>query len=95
MIERLLIAALATWRICAILLTEEGFLGVGVRFRSVVQRLPALAALGYCIKCLSVWVGALATALLFSPAWVLLIPFALSGLAMVIYDVVDGRTQGR
>lgn len=93
MTERLIVAAFAVWRLCLLLQQEPGFLDVGVHFRSFVQSRKALAPLGYCPKCLSVWLGALSALLLLTDYWPVLLPFALSGIAMVIDELVDRATD--
>lgn len=82
MIVPLFVAALACWRITNMLLREDGPLDLFVKYRTFMGRYPKLAPLAYCVYCLSVWVGVVAAALAFSPAWPLLAPFALSAVAI-------------
>lgn len=83
MLDRFLIAALATWRITSLLLREDGPFDLFVAYRSAVGRVRALEALTTCGWCLSVWVGALVGLVMLSDYWLLLIPFALSTCAIV------------
>ena len=82
MIVQFLVAALACWRITNMLLREDGPLGLFEKYRTFMGRYPKLAPLAYCVYCLSVWVGLVAAALAFSPAWPLLAPFALSAVTI-------------
>lgn len=74
------VAILATWRISSLFAKEDGPFHIFVRLRSV----RGLGDLLDCLWCVSVWVGALVGLLLhFGLTWVL-VPFALSALAIGI-----------
>lgn len=93
MLDWMLVAAIATWRLTTLLLKEEGFLHVGRKWRTFTRRIPAIDPLGYCPKCLSVWVGAACAVLILTDLRVVLLPFAFSGVTMVINELLDRRTD--
>ena len=78
MIE-LAVAALATWRISVWLWYENGGQGV----RALICRWPWAAQQVSCLWCVSLWVG-LVCALIAWLWWYALIPFALSGAAILL-----------
>ena len=77
-----LIAALATWRVTSLVLKEKGPFNVLVHLRTAIGSIKGLAALTECHWCLSIWVAVPITLIAFTPAWVVLIPFALSALSI-------------
>lgn len=78
----LAIVALACWRISSLLVRESGPLNMLVHIRGVASRSELGAGIFSCIWCMSLWVGLLLLPFLVSGyAWVLL-PFALSALAI-------------
>jgi hypothetical protein len=81
--ERLFVAALATWRITSLLLREDGPFDIFVTWRSAVGRVRGLEPLTTCAWCLSLWVGTAVAIVMLSEAWLMLIPFALSTVAIV------------
>ena len=83
-----LAAALATWRLTVMLWYELGPFDVFLRLRTWVgaYEMPPERVLGKlfaCFWCLSVWVG-LGVALVAWLWWYALIPFALSGAAILL-----------
>ena len=97
---RLVVAALATWRLTTMLWYEFGPLDVFLRLRTLVgahEHPPRgfWASLFACYWCLSVWVG-LGCALVAWLWWYALIPFALSGAAILLNgggQVIHKETQ--
>lgn len=88
MLVRLIVAALATWRLSSLLLYEEGPFEVFMRLRSAVDA-PGLGhaqlrVLFGCIYCMSVWTGLLCAMLMMSDLWVAMLPFALSAVAVMV-----------
>jgi len=89
----LALAALATWRISAWLWYEHSAEGV----RALLCRWPWAARQLACFWCVTFWVGLLC-ALVAWLWWPLLVPFALSGAAILLsgggriiwHEVVDG-----
>lgn len=79
-----IVAGLATWRLCRLLLYETGPFDVFLCLRSAASRLSFTAQLFGCIYCMSMWIGLLCAALMFTEYWVLLVPFALSAMAIVV-----------
>lgn len=77
-IERLLVGALATWRITSLLLREDGPFYAFTSYRTAISRIAALSPLATCVWCLSIWVGIGVTLVALTDAWLILIPFALS-----------------
>jgi len=98
-----LILGLATWRLSSLLVNEEGPWGLLARFRhllgvrydelSNVYGTNILARLLTCLWCTSVWIGAfLVVAFLLMPKVVLLMmPFALSGFAILFEEMICGH----
>lgn len=92
-----LIGTLATWRITSILRSE----GIAEPFRKIFRvnddkytpfyllgkEIHFFGELVTCFWCLSVWVGGLVTLLILVLPWIL-IPFALSGVAIIIEERV-------
>lgn len=99
-----MILSLATWRITAFLVLEDGPWGIFVKFRRWVGvevdingnqvGMNAFAEMIACIWCTSVWVGLIAfIAWYFMPRAVmtLSVPFALSGGAIVVQEFLNGN----
>jgi hypothetical protein len=99
---RLVIAALATWRLSS-LLTNPNEAGPGNllnRIRDVAgayelgeddEPLTNLGRLFACIWCMSVWVGLLFAIVVITPLWVLGIPLALSAVAILMNESIFKR----
>ncbi len=85
---RLAVAALATWRLSSLLLYESGPFDVFMHLRSLVEAEGLgpvqLRILFSCIYCLSIWVGLGCAILMFTEAWWLMTPFALSAVAVLV-----------
>jgi hypothetical protein len=97
---RLIVAAIATWRLSNLFVHEDGPLDVFRKLRDVLgayilgdddQPLTTLGRLFSCVWCLSVWIGAALTAISFSALWVLALPFALSAAAIWIDEYANDR----
>lgn len=95
-----LAAALATWRVTHLLHSEVGPWQLISRLRALtgVQHYEDGTPMAYpdgnifeCFLCLSVWVALLA-ALLMVTVWWVLVPFALSGLAIATNRWYNGRS---
>ncbi len=86
----LIVAALCVWRICHLILREEGPLHLCAWFRTVTYRYRVLRPLATCLPCLSVWIGVPAAGLYLLGYWWLMLPFALSAASMLIQGVVNG-----
>jgi len=100
-----IILSLSTWRISNLLVNEDGPWDILIRFRGIIgvhyvlsvragKNVVARAFL--CIWCLSVWVGLFATlAFLVTPniTIIALTPFALSAVAIIIGEIVDGNLE--
>ena len=84
MIERLIVGALATWRITSLLIREDGPWDVLVSFRGWFGRTDFGTGLLSCPWCLSVWVGAVVGLLTLTDAWIVNILFAFSAVAIVM-----------
>lgn len=81
----IIIAILATWRLSFMLTREEGPFKIMVTARSIIYKIKGIEAVAECLYCASVWIGAVCTILVLIPYirwW--LVPFALSGGAMLI-----------
>lgn len=81
-----LLLSVATWRIAYMLTREDGPANV---FRRLRDRFPAEGRGGVgdalsCIYCTSVWVGVALFALWLTPLWWLMVPVAVSGLAIML-----------
>jgi hypothetical protein len=99
---RLIVAALATWRLSSLLVNknEAGPANLLHRIRDWAgayelgeddEPITSLGKLFSCVWCMSVWVGAALAVIAITPCWALLIPFALSAVAILINArVVDG-----
>ena len=96
---RLLIAALATWRLSSLLVNknEAGPANLLHRIRDWAgayelgeddEPITSLGKLFSCVWCMSVWVGAALAVVVITPCWALLIPFALSAVAIVMNMMV-------
>lgn len=97
--------ALATWRISALFVHDDGPFDAFKRLREAVgvehyddgshvqNCYKGLAKLLTCVWCVSVWVGIFAVfGWAIAPAlaiW-LMLPFALSGMAVLVEEVVNG-----
>lgn len=79
---RLIVAALATWRLSSLLLYESGPFDISLRIRSAASRTAFTAQLFSCMYCLSVWIGLLCAVLTLTEAWIVMLPFALSAVAI-------------
>lgn len=101
-----LILALATWRLSSLLTDEAGPLDVFVHLRRLVGVRYNDAGEAYgsnglargvtCVWCVSVWVGAAwAVVYYVAPglAFYLALPFALSAGAILINEVLHGKSQ--
>ena len=95
---KLLIGALATWRIAALLVSDYGPWDVfenirkrvGVYYTDEIGRpLSLLGKLFSCMWCMSIWSGTLAAALCMTPFWWVLVPFAFSAVAIVIENITS------
>jgi hypothetical protein len=97
---RLLIAALATWRLSSLLVNqrEAGPANLLHRIRDWAgayelgdddEPITSLGRLFVCVWCMSVWVGAVLAVIAITPFWALLIPFALSAVAILIQSAVN------
>ena len=95
---RLLIAALATWRLSSLFVNknEEGPGKILHRIRDWAgayelgdddEPLTSLGRLFACIWCMSVWVGLCVSIIVIMPFWGVLIPFALSATAILIKEI--------
>lgn len=84
MIERLLVAGLATWRISSLLLYEAGPLDVFLRVRSLAARRSFTAQLFSCMYCLSLWVAVPCAVAALTDYWVAMLPLALSAMAIMV-----------
>lgn len=78
-IDAFFILSLATWRISYMLTAEQGPGDVFIKMRAL-----KLGGVLDCIYCTSVWVGFVAVFLWIIGGEAVLIPFALSGLAMML-----------
>ncbi len=96
---RLLIAALATWRLSSLLVNqnEEGPGKLLNRIRDWVgvyelgqddEPLSNLGRLFACVWCMSIWVSLVLAAIAITSLWIVLIPFALSAVAILIQGIV-------
>lgn len=100
---KVLVLALATWRLASLLAVETGPFDVFVRVRhllgvryddySVMYSANWIGKGVICIWCNSVWFGALWALLwfLFPWAWWLALPFALSTAAVIVERLVNGE----
>ena len=95
---RLLIAALATWRLSSLLVNEGGpgdvFHRMRDRFGAYVlgeddRPQTNLGRLFACVWCLSVWAAVPVSMLAVTPLWVLLIPLALSAAAIALNEMIQ------
>lgn len=84
MLERLLVAGLTTWRISSLLLYEAGPLDAFLKLRSLAARRAFTAQLFSCMYCISVWVAVLCAVAALTEYWVVMLPFALSAIAIVV-----------
>lgn len=96
---RLLIAALATWRLSSLLVNprEQGPAKLLHRIRDWAgayelgtddEPITSLGSLFSCVWCMSVWVGTALAVIAITPCWALLIPFAFSAAAIVVNVMV-------
>lgn len=88
MLVRLIVAALATWRVSSLLLYEDGPFNVFMRLREAVDwnglGPTQLRLLFSCIYCISIWVGLVCAALMSVDYWWVMMPFALSAVAVMV-----------
>lgn len=90
---RLITCGLATWRVTSLLVHEKGPFSVFARLREAVstdddwQEPSFLGGLLSCFWCTSVWVSVLVALIARSPLRWVLMPFALSGVAILIEQV--------
>lgn len=93
LLTRLIVAALATWRIAAWLWYEHS----AERMRALLCHWPWAARQLSCFWCVTFWVGLLCSVVAWL-WWPLLVPFGLSGVAVLLSgggriiwrEVVDG-----
>lgn len=90
----LIVAALATWRITSMIIWDKGPFDLFWKTRSWAVRHHQTAQLFSCPYCLSVWIGALVTAVMLVYWWVL-IPFALSGVTVIIERALQRAESSR
>jgi len=92
---RLLIAALATWRLSSLLVNsrEQGPGKLLHKIRDWAgayelgtddEPITSLGSLFSCVWCMSIWVGTALAVIAITPCWALLIPFALSAVAIAM-----------
>jgi hypothetical protein len=89
-LTELVIGILAAYRIAHILQHEQGLMGVGTRFRTFTNNHPSIEPLGWCLKCLSVWIGLFCAIIIGTGLSVLLLPFAISEAVILLGRVLDG-----
>lgn len=88
-----LLASLATWRIAHILVYEDGPFDVFDKTRQAMGVSQALYKLINCLKCVSVWVGAVfSLAISTNLQEFVLYTFALSGTAILLDEII-GRLE--
>ncbi len=97
---RLLIAALATWRLSS-LLVNPNEVGPGKLLHKIRdwagiyelgeddEPLTNLGKLFACIWCMSMWVAVPVAIMAVSPIWALLIPLALSAAAIIAHECIQ------
>lgn len=85
-LEMLVLAGLATWRISSLIIREDGPGRVFFRLRTFLGRY--FVTLLECLWCLSVWVGLGVGLLALSAIWWVLIPFAMSAVAIGMDNLV-------
>jgi hypothetical protein len=86
---RLIVAALATWRVTSLLVNEAGPWEMFARLRGaagVGLSQDLLPSILQCFWCCSVWVGIVITVIAILPIWWVLVPLALSAVAVVIEE---------
>lgn len=98
-----LILALATWRLSSLIVNEAGpwdllakaraLIGIYYDDHSMLQGKNMIARAMICVWCSSVWVGIFVTVLyLIVPiTTILLLPFALSAVAIIIEEFVNDK----
>lgn len=84
----LAVAALATWRISTWLWMDKG----AERVREFLCRWPWMARQVSCFWCVTFWIGLLCAVVAWA-CWYVLVPFALSGAAILLSG--GGRTVWR
>jgi hypothetical protein len=89
--EKLIIAALACWRITSLLLVEDGPLSIFVHTRTLARRYSVFDGALACFWCGSVWVAFAVTLIVLTDYWLVLAPFALSAIAIWMSERVHLR----
>ena len=99
-----LILALATWRLSSLLVNEDGpwdllaklrkLIGIYYDERSEPQGKNVVAQAMICVWCISVWVGLFMTVMYSLAPFtvVLMLPFALSTVAIIIEEFVNDKS---
>lgn len=94
MLVRLIVGALATWRLSLMLVEEAGPFDIFERVRRKAEvyylgedgrPTTFFGKLLSCLWCTSVWMGTGVTIVALSPVWYVLIPFAFSGFAVIVH----------
>lgn len=89
----LIVAALATWRLTAFVLYDEGPFSLCVRVRAVMVRIK-LAGLLACFHCASVWVALLVVLVTYEVSWpTVLVWWAIAGASSALELLVGGPIQ--
>lgn len=96
-LETIIVCALAAWRVTSLLVHEDGPFLVFARLREAAgvdwQEPTFFGKLLGCFWCTSVWVATAVALLATTPVWWLLVPFALSGAAILAEQIMvdDGE----
>lgn len=80
----LIVGILATWRLSALLFYDTGPFGVFQHLRELAEGRAFIGDLLGCFWCVSVWVGLACAAAILCGYWWVLLPFALSGGAVLL-----------
>ena len=97
---RLITAAVATWRLSSLFVHEDGPGDVFRKIRDVFgvyilgdddRPVSQLGRLLACVWCLSVWIALVMTVVMLMPIWFVMIPFALSAIAIWIEHTFESR----
>jgi len=89
----LVILGLATWRVSHLFVWEDGPFDIFIKFQKLIGPSRFLSSLFSCVWCLSVWVGAILTlsAIIDKTVTIyLMLPFALSAIAVLLEQITDG-----
>ena len=95
---RLIVGALAAWRLALMLTREDGPFDVFERIRRVSgvyytdecgRPLTTFGRLLNCLWCTSMWTGTLTCVVVFTSIWPVLVPFAFSAVAVLIDTGVE------